>query len=402
MIHDRPVLPESPQRIEPARLENPPEAIADLVAEISSRSANLGQSLHPSTAANLANLVRIMNTYYSNLIEGHDTRPRDIERALAGEFDRNEGSRNLQIEAAAHVRVQSEIDRLAVQGKLPEPADPGFLQWLHREFYRDAPEAMLRVRGVGREFAFTAGEWRTLPEHDVAVGRHLPPSSTHVERFVQYFGSRYRFDQLGKAGRIFAMAAAHHRFNYIHPFPDGNGRVSRLMSHAMAWKADIAAHGLWSISRGLARGISSRGEYKEMMDLADTPRQGDLDGRGNLSERALIDFVSWFLRVAVDQLTFMSGLFDLNNLAGRLRALVVERQWRPESARLLEETLIRGEVERGEASRITGLPERSARRVLNELVAEGMLASASPKGPVSLRFPAHGLEVLFPRLYPHF
>lgn len=219
---------------------------------------------------------------------------------------------------------------------------------------------------------------------------------------MQYFADRYRFDRMGKAGRIIAMAAAHHRFNYIHPFLDGNGRVSRLMSHAMAWRADVAAHGLWSISRGLARGLASRNEYKEMMDLADTPRQGDLDGRGNLSERALIDFVVWFLRVAIDQVAFMSSLFELDNLTSRLVAFVAQRDTlKPEAARLLDETLVRGEIERGEASRITGLPERSARRVLNDLINEGMLASTTPKGPVSLRFPTHSLETLFPRLYPH-
>jgi Fic family protein len=219
---------------------------------------------------------------------------------------------------------------------------------------------------------------------------------------MHYFADRYRFDRMGKAGRIIAMAAAHHRFNYVHPFPDGNGRVSRLMSHTMAWKADIAAHGLWSISRGLARGLHSRTEYKQMMDLADAPRQGDLDGRGNLSERGLIDFVVWFLRVAIDQVVFMSSLFELDNLTNRLRALVSQRDTlKPEAARLLDETLVRGEIERGEASRITGLPERSARRVLNDLVEQGMLASATPKGPVSLRFPAHSLETLFPRLYSH-
>src|SRR6185312_14855973 len=75
---------ESVQRIEPARLEEPGEGIADLVAELSAASAELGNTLHPLTAANLADLVRIMNAYYSNLIEGHNTRPRDIERALAG------------------------------------------------------------------------------------------------------------------------------------------------------------------------------------------------------------------------------------------------------------------------------------------------------------------------------
>ena len=104
---------ESVQRIEPARIENPPERVADLAAELSAASAKLGRSLHSRTAANLADLVRIMNTYYSNLIEGHNTRPRDIERALAGELDRDEDRRNLQLEAAAHVRVQSEVDRRA-------------------------------------------------------------------------------------------------------------------------------------------------------------------------------------------------------------------------------------------------------------------------------------------------
>jgi len=174
------------------------------------------------------------------------------------------------------------------------------------------------------------------------------------------------------------------------------------MSHAMAWSADVAAHGLWSISRGLARGLDSRIEYKQMMDFADTPRQGDLDGRGNLSERALIEFVVWFLRVAVDQVVFMSSLFELDNLANRLRAFVAQRdRLKPEATRLLEETLVRGEIDRGEASRITGLPERSARRVLNDVVSEGLLASVTPKGPVSLRFPAHSLETLLPRLYPH-
>ena len=131
----------------------------------------------------------------------------------------------------------------------------------------------------------TPGEFRTASDHEVSVGRHLPPSADRVEAFMAYFERRYRFEELGSGSRILAMAAAHHRLNYIHPFLDGNGRVSRLMSHAMALSAGIGAHGLWSVSRGLARGIESRGDYKRMMDYADSPRQGDLDGRGNLSRR---------------------------------------------------------------------------------------------------------------------
>jgi Fic family protein len=395
---------ETPYRIEPTRLEEVPEAISDVIAELSAASATLGAALNPRTAANLADLVRIMNTYYSNLIEGHDTRPRDIERALAGEFDQDNERRNLQVEAAAHVHVQTELDKMAAENRLPEPASREFIRWLHREFYKDAPDAMLRVRGKDREIVMKPGEWRSLPEQDVAVGRHLPPSSDRVVDFMEYFERQYRFEPLKKGGRITAMAAAHHRFNYIHPFPDGNGRVSRLMSHAMAHRAEIGAHGLWSISRGLARGLAGgaegRREYKRVMDHADMPRQGDLDGRGNLSHRALAEFVLWFLRVCVDQVKFMSGLLELDTLAKRLGSYVTRRELKPEAARLLQEALIRGQFERGEISRIAGLPDRSARRVLNEVTQAGLLASETPKGPVSLRFPVEALEILFPRLFP--
>jgi Fic family protein len=120
-----------------------------------------------------------------------------------------------------------------------------------------------------------------------------------------------------------------------------------------------------------------------------------------MSERALIDFVTWFLSVALDQVTFMAQLFDLDNLANRLRTFLAHHErFRPEAAALLDQTLVRGELERGEASRIRGLPIRTAQRLLNDLVGERLLASATPKGPVSLRFPANSLEVLFPRLYP--
>jgi Fic family protein len=392
---------ESVERIEPARLEEPTAAIADVIAELSAASATLGRALHPKTAANLADLVRLMNCYYSNLIEGHDTRPRDIERALAGDLDQDEGRRNLQIEAAAHVRVQATLDQMAADSALPQPASPDFLRWLHREFYDGASDAMLTIRGAGREFRMIPGEWRSQAEHDVAVGRHQPPASGRVAAFMDHFARRFDLDRMGRAGQIMAIAAAHHRFNYIHPFPDGNGRVSRLMSHAMASVAGVGAHGLWSISRGLARGLESRTDYKRMMDHADMPRQGDRDGRGNLSEAALQDFVLWFLRVCLDQVTFMSGLFDLGDLSRRLRSYVERHpKLKPEAARLLDEALFRGEFERGEIDRITGLPERTARRVLNDVTDLGLLASDTPKGKVSLRFPTHALEDLFPRLFP--
>ncbi len=58
-----------------------------------------------------------MNCYYSNLIEGHDTHPVDIERALKNDYSRDTHKRDLQYEAKAHVTVQEWIDQGGVAGR---------------------------------------------------------------------------------------------------------------------------------------------------------------------------------------------------------------------------------------------------------------------------------------------
>ncbi len=388
---------ESPSRMEPAFPEPVTGELLDLVAEVSAAAGALNARLHPTSAAGLADAVRMMNCYFSNLIEGHNTTPREIEAAIQNHIPQRGERRNLLIEARAHIRLQREIDRRFAEGALPEPGSAAFIQWLHREFYEGATPDMLDVEG---RFTMAPGHFRSEPGEDVTVGRHQPPSAGAVLAFMNHFERRYRFDTLGPGLRLLAMAAAHHRLNFIHPFLDGNGRVSRLMSHAMGLQAGIGAHGLWSVSRGLARGLESRREYKLMMDLADTPRQGDLDGRGNLSARALQEFCAWFLKVCLDQVRFMGRLFALDALMPRLRLYAERRQWRPEAALLLERAMQQGEVPRGEASAITGLRERSARSLLGTLVEDGILGSATPKGPVALRFRIDAIEILFPGLFP--
>jgi Fic family protein len=405
---------EAPDRIEPARIESPGSELVDLSLEAVAKAELLGRALHPETAGQLARTVRIMNTYYSNLIEGHNTRPREIEQALAG-IEPEDDRRDLKIEAVAHYRVQQDIDERAAAGTLADPASLNFLRQLHRDFYAGATERMLTITGKQRSFLMVPGDWRQGDEQDVGVGLHLPPSSDRVPDFMIYFHRRFAFEPApdetmlavgtSRSARLFAMATAHHRFNYIHPFPDGNGRVSRLMSHAMAHAAGVGAHGLWSISRGLARGLAGgpegRAEYKQHRAWADERRQGDRDGQGNLTLKGLELFTAWFLRVCIDQLDYMASLFDLEMLGGRLERYVDRHENLPvEATRLLQEALIRGTFDRGEVPRITGLPERSARRVLKALTEEGLLASTTEKGPVSLRFPVHALDILFPRLYP--
>jgi Fic family protein len=390
---------ENVSRIEPCQLEQVPANIADRVTELGIQATRLGDNLPAQTAGDLAGLVRIMNCYYSNLIEGHNTRPRDIERALNQQFE-EDARRDLQLEARAHVRVQEAIDLLAAEGHLPDTASVEFVRWVHREFYRDAPESLLRVEHPAGAFLMTPGEFRNTAGQDVVVGRHQPPSSHRVADFMAAFEKRCSVRNKGAGQALITMAIAHHRFNYVHPFPDGNGRVSRLMSHAMALQAGVGAHGLWSISRGLARGLERRSEYKEMMDLADTPRQGDLDGRGNLSLDALHRFVQWFLEVALDQVQFMTTLFDLDGLRGRLQTHVLrDLGLRRECAELVDVLAQRGELSRGDAALAMGLKPRTASVAIRQLVDAGLVVSQSEKGKLRLHYGAASADALFPRLF---
>lgn len=390
---------ETPARIEPCGIEETiPVGLTDLVLEIRSAAETLGRRLHPDSAAELRSMTRIMNAYYSNLIEGHNTRPRDIEAALAGQLDTVE-NRPLAEEAAAHVRVQEWIDESHAQGKLPEPTSVNFIRDLHRRFYEAMPEEYRFTEHDGQRKEIIPGAFRAEGE-EVAVGRHMPPSAHRVPEFMDYFAKRYKGLTAGATGRILSIPAAHHRLNYIHPFLDGNGRVSRLMSHAMCQSTGIGSHGLWSISRGLARGLSDPAEYKERMDSADQPRRGDRDGRGNLSLSALTSFTGWFLTVMLNQIRFTEAMFDLSTLRDRYTRLISDlHPGKDRLPQLIAHVLQHGEMARGDARFVTGISDRAARSDLGELLSGGFLKSTTPKGPVRIAFPLDYRERLFPNLF---
>lgn len=387
-----------PSMIEPCLLgEYIPESTSDLISLLVEKSSIMAAQIHPRTAQSLASIVRVMNCYYSNLIEGHDTKLQDIERALNDDFSDDEQNRNLQIEAKAHIRVQEKIDNLYSLNQLPNPTSVEFIEWLHKEFYEGASSEMLMVRSNLRVLKLIPGKFRESEEHNVTVGLHNPPTGENVAEFMRYFEQRY--SKLGRTNQIIAIATAHHRLAYIHPFLDGNGRVCRLMSHAMSLNAGIGVHGLWSISRGLARGLKGSSEYKRKMSLADSPRKGDLDGRGNLSLSELVDFTNWFLKLCLDQMDFMSALFDMKNLKDRLEYYVSSRELKPEAFRILKAVLVEGEISRGDVEYLTGFKERQARNTLSSLTHDGILGSDSPKGAVSLRFSVDSAKILFPKLF---
>lgn len=172
----------------------------------------------------LADLVRAMNCYYSNLIEGHSTHPVEIERAMNGDYSADTAKRNLQLEARAHVGVQKWIDGGGVRGRA---TTTDALREIHRRFCEELPPALLVAidDATGREVAVVPGAWR---RDDVRVGQHVAVSPPAVPRFIERFSAFYNV--LSRTETILSTAAAHHRLLWIHPFADGNGRPAATIS----------------------------------------------------------------------------------------------------------------------------------------------------------------------------
>jgi hypothetical protein len=167
--------------------------------------------------------------------------------------------------------------------------------------------------------------------------------------------------------------------------------------------------GLWSPMRGLAR---TQERYYARLNNADSPRRNDLDGRGALSQEELAAFAGYFLDVCLDQVKFMRQRLELDALRARLRELLLRLQAAPwqvgseksavkvEALEALHYVAIAGPVQRSRFVAMTGLGERTGRRVLASLLDYGLLCADSPKARVALALPLSSLGVLFPDLWP--
>ena len=373
--------------------------LADLSQAITLAVGELrGKVRSPIVQEKLAMLVRSMNCYYSNLIEGHKTLPRDIERAQHQDFDLELKQRENQLLSLAHIETETKMVARLREGGV-DVTSPEFLCWIHGEFYRQLPETMHRSEtATGKTYRIEPGQLR---DYLVDVGGHTPPDPAVLPAFLGRFQEVYGDSRILATHRLAAIAAAHHRLAWIHPFGDGNGRVARLHSHALLIHHGLDGGGLWTLSRGLAR---ARTLYFERLQEADRGRENDLDGRGNLTERGLFRFCQFFLETMLDQVRFMGGVLDLTDLRTRVEryftydALHLKKH-REALMRVVQTLVDEGECPRERVSAVTGKGATTTAEIIKLGLAEGYIESPSEKGRLRIAFPEKVLPFYFPNLF---
>jgi len=365
--------------------------LKDIAMEVIKAGSRLEGSLAPETAKGLSRELRLLNSYHSNLIEGHKTYISDIKRALRKEWSADNQKRYAQELCSAHAVVEEAMmSRLEqMEGHI---CNQQFLQWVHECFYMQLPEAH-RFTHHGHDFTdipVNPGHWREL-EVCVRSGEQLGPDGDDVPRLMKVFTELYNPYNFHGDERLLIIASAHHRLAWLHPFRDGNGRVIRLFTGACLASIGVNVHGLWSLSRGLSRDNNG---YMLHLEAADTFEDEDH-----------ADFIEFFLEKCLDQIGFMEKLLAVERMDLRIEKRVEqlsmfgEKEIRREAAIVLREAFRSGMLPRGKLPDMLRVSDRQARRIVSPLLKRGMLVSDSQKQPLRFGFPEDAMPDYFPNLF---
>ncbi|MGY2399166.1 Fic family protein [Pseudomonas sp. SDO5271_S396] len=378
-----------------------PASVVRTAESLGFRAGKLTGLLPKETASRIGGLMRITNSYYSNLIEGQFTEP----ATLSARVPRRD-PKELRALAQSHIGVQQLLERALRRPKsIDAPWDlffaPELVSVVHRRLFAGASDEDLQLSD-GR--LLVPGQLRDNAQRNVLVGDHAAPAWESVTpmltRLQQVYGK-----QADLTSRILGALAYHHRLAFVHPFEDGNGRVVRMMTHLQLMRLGLASP-LWSLSRGLAR---KQDEYYGHLREADQPRRGALDGRGQLTQAGLIGFVEFMLQVCIDQMDYIERSMDLVNLRGRLERMIgleprfIQVGVKQETAKAIHILLTQGEVSRADFKIFSGLHDRVASEQLRKLIELGVVEVPSAKSrSIFPGLPVWFAELVFPDLHRRF
>jgi len=389
----------NPHWLEPLFPESMPSSLLSLADRMRFEAGRLSGCLAPETAIRLGGLLRVTSSFYSNLIEGQFTEPLTLNANTT-----RRSSKQLNELAVSHLAVQERFERLLIRRPdIPwcELFSPRFIALLHRRLFSGANADDLRLQDGS---LMKPGQLRDEARRNVLVGRHEAPYWSAVtpmlERMQKVYGSLQDPRQ-----RLLAAMAYHHRLAWVHPFPDGNGRVVRLLTHLQLYKLGLVSP-LWSLSRGLAR---QHDLYYARLANADQPRRGDLDGRGQLTQAGLFEFMQFMLETSLDQMHYMIETMDRAKMRERLDRLIklddkiIDAGIKPGASRALHILISQGTVSRSDFKVFLGLGERVAIEQLKKLTELGLVESPTPKArDLYPGMPVWFAQSLFPDLHRRF
>lgn len=384
------------------------ENLRDLALDVLLDARGLEDKLPPETAHAIGDKLRVVNSLYSNKIEGQVTTCESIERGLRRDFSRNAEERYSQQLGAAHLEVERSLMKLITEQPEGNVSHPAFIQHIHRSFFEALPpeHQYTHEKGGFTNRLVMPGVFR---DHRVGVSGPFgatmlgPETRKELEANMNAFGQIFDPAQFRGEAKMVAAAAAHLKLAWLHPFSDGNGRTVRLHTTLFMAKCGINRANLWSLSRGLSE---NRSQY--MADLLEGDAQPTKHDRNKVEfvSENVAGFCEGFLEICKEQIGVMRRqlrLHDVSENIDRFAAQNLGEKFGPhagEAARLLRAVYANGKLERAEAYTVLGtLNERTRQTIINGLVKEGLLESRSHRAGLTIGLPNTALNAYFPTVW---
>ena len=231
--------------------------ITDAIMELEKlRYKRLGGSTWPCIFFQLQHIFHMLESIGSSRIEGNNTTIMDyVETAKLNNpqpklFGDKDDIKQIQNGEIAMQYIEENIDNIEI--------NKHFLRELH----------VLTVNGLdpNKEGARNPGLFRS-DNVKITKSNHIPPDYTQVDAMMDELITFVNEDCSPKYD-LLKVAIAHHRFVWIHPFENGNGRVVRLFTYAMLLKKNIF-FSKERIVNPTAVFCSDRQKYYDYLSMAD-------------------------------------------------------------------------------------------------------------------------------------
>lgn len=381
-----------------------PGDLTDAALELIQLDASLNANILDPLRTPMIHLQRLVNSHYSNKIEGNSASPADLLLAQETPAGGEAAPDFLEVKHHIEAQIRLSIDPIDAASICTRES----IACIHRELYKGLPEKHLRlkVEAGDESVPLVPGEIR---KRGVKVGHHIPPPAEEIGSYLTWFENAYRLGRLHGLAPLLAAAGGHHRLLWIHPFTDGNGRAGRLFTDRYLKDGGLGGYGLWSVSRGFGRDIDA---YYAALRAADRVRKGNLDGRGELSDSGLLKFTEYFITTALEQVRFVSSLLEPHILNHRIDHYFQMRTCcallmtngsalpilRIEALHLYRDLLEFGPMQYSEIQARLGLGESTTGNLLGQMLTEGLI-DIDDERQVSMRLSGYSITTLFPDLF---
>lgn len=303
------------------------------------KNSPLKNTTSESTFLQLKSLLHAVEAVISARIEGNHT---TIASYIEKRDDDSHKNNEQIIEISNLIDGLNFIDRFVRE----EPISADFIKELHR----------IVVSGLTHEGDKRAGAWRDEPRY-IANAKHQPPEPYDVPNLMRELINYINNDE-GEQYDLLKIAIANHRFVWIHPFGNGNGRTDRLMTYALLCKKGYIAPNKMRLFNPTSIFAGDRNKYYDMLALAD-----------DYKDEHILEWCEYFLSGVRDEIKKSESLADAEFVNKKILLPSIDRMEKAGVVSKLESNILGRAVRLG-AIKASAIKDLWGREVTSVAIAQ--------------------------------